>query len=79
MIENKIIGSCKPGFQKKMFQNLNKGELDIAVEIDLHGKTLIESENFLDIWIPKMQFENNLVGIIIHGKGYGSGTKGPKL
>ena len=79
MIENKIIGSCKPGFQKKRFQKLKKGELDIAFEIDLHGKTLIESENFLDIWIPKMQFENNLVGIIIHGKGYGSGTKGPKL
>ena len=62
-MENKIIGSCKPGFQKKRFQKLKKGELDIAFEIDLHGKTLIESENFLDIWIPKMQFDNNLVGI----------------
>ena len=79
MIENKVIECCKPGFQKKRFQKLKKGELDIAFEIDLHGKTLIESENFLDIWIPKMQFDNNLVGIIIHGKGYGSGIEGPKL
>ena len=79
MMENKIIGSCKPGFQKKKFQKLKKGELYIAFEIDLHGKTIMESENFLDIWIPKLQLENNLIGIIIHGKGYGSGPEGPKL
>ena len=38
-----------------------------------------EAENFLDIWLPKLQMEDNLVGIIIHGKGYGSGPNGPKL
>ena len=79
MIENNIIGICKPGFQKKRYQKLKKGELNIAFEIDLHGKNLIEAENFLDIWLPKLQMEDNLVGIIIHGKGYGSGLEGPKL
>ena len=44
-----------------------------------HGKNLIEAENFLDIWLPKLQMEDNLAGIIIHGKGYGSGIEGPKL
>ena len=73
MVENNIIGNCKPGFQRKRFQRLKKGELEIAFEIDLHGKNLIEAENFLDIWLPKLQMEGNLVGIIIHGKGYGSG------
>ena len=79
MIENNIIGICKPGFQKKRYQKLKKGELNIAFEIDLHGKNLIEAENFLDIWLPKLQMEDNLVGIIIHGKGYGSINKEPVL
>ena len=79
MIENNVLTNCKPGFQKKRFQKLKKGELNISFEIDLHGKNLIEAENFLDIWLPKLQMEDNLVGIIIHGKGYGSGPNGPKL
>ena len=79
MIKNDIIGNCKPGFQKKKFQKLKKGELNLGFEIDLHGKNLIEAENFLDIWLPKLQMEDNLAGIIIHGKGYGSGIEGPKL
>ena len=40
----------------------------MVFEIDLHGKNLIEAENFLDIWLPKLQMEDNLVGIIIHGR-----------
>jgi DNA-nicking Smr family endonuclease len=79
MIENNIIGRSKPGIQKKKFQKLKKGDIDIIFEIDLHGKTIIESENFLDIWLPRLQMENKLSGIIIHGKGYGSGAEGPKL
>jgi len=79
MIENNTIGYCKPGFQKKRFQKLKKGELEIAFEIDLHGKNLIEAEDFLDNYIPKLQITKNLVGIIIHGKGHGSGKDGPKL
>ena len=43
MIKNSTIGNCKPGFQKKRFQKLKKGELNIAFEIDLHGKNLIEA------------------------------------
>lgn len=79
MIKNNVIGNCKPGFQRKRFQKLKKGELNITFEIDLHGKKLIEAENFLDIWLPKLQMNGDLVGIIIHGKGYGSGPDGPKL
>jgi len=79
MIENNTIGYCKPGFQKKRFQKLKKGDLKIAFEIDLHGKNLTEAEDFLDDCIPKLQFNKSLVGIVIHGKGYGSGKEGPKL
>ena len=79
MIENNVIGNCKPGFQKKRFQKLKRGEVNIDFDIDLHGKSILEAENFLDIYIPKLQLDNRLVGIIIHGKGYGSGKEGPKL
>ena len=43
MIKNNVIGNCKPGFQRKRFQKLKKGELNITFEIDLHGKNLIEA------------------------------------
>ena len=79
MIENNIIANCKPGFQKKKFQKLKKGEIPITFQIDLHGKTLIEAENYLDVVLPKCQIDGDLVGIIIHGKGYNSGEGGPKL
>ena len=79
MIENNVIGNCKPGFQKKRFQKLKRGEIPITFQIDLHGYTLFEAENYLANVLPKCQLDGNLVGIIVHGKGYGSGDRGPKL
>ena len=79
MIENSVIGNCKPGFQKKRFQKLKRGEIPITFEIELHVHTVIEAENKLDNVLPKCQLNGDLVGLIIHGKGYGSGEGGPKL
>ena len=79
MIENNEIFNCKPGFQKKQFLKLKKGDLKISFDIDLHGKSLVEAEEFLNVMLPKLQLDGNLIGLIIHGKGYGSGKEGPKL
>ena len=38
-----------------------------------------KTKKLLDIWEPKLQIDGDVVGIIIHGKGYGSGPDGPKL
>lgn len=78
-MNDSIIGKSKPGLQKKKFQRLKRGDIPIEFEIDLHGKTLIESEEFLNLWLPKLRNEGKLTGIVIHGKGYHSDEKGPKL
>ena len=79
MIENKVIKNCKPGYQKKRFQKLKKGELHVEFEINLRLKTLSEAENLLNLHLPRMQMQGHLIGLIIHGKGYGSGPEGPKM
>ena len=79
MIDNSVIGNCKPGFQKKRFQKLKRGEIPITFKIELHHHTEIEAKNKLDNVLPKCQLDGDLVGLIIHGKGYGSGADGPKL
>ena len=79
MNDNDIITYCKPGLQKKRFQKLKNGALKIHFEIDLHGKTLAEANDFLDMHIPSLLEKNCNCGLIIHGKGYNSGPDGPKL
>ena len=79
MNDNDIITYCKPGLQKKRFQKLKNGALKIHFEIDLHGKTLAEANDFLDMHIPTLLEKNCNCGLIIHGKGYNSGPGGPKL
>ena len=71
--------------RKKSETQLKKLLENYDVELISFNKTIfskndsIEAENFLDIWLPKLQMDGDLVGIIIHGKGYGSGPDGPKL
>ena len=79
MNDNDIITYCKPGLQKKRFQKLKNGALKIHFEIDLHGKTLAEANDFLDMHIHSLLEKNFNCGLIIHGKGYNSGPDGPKL
>ena len=79
MIDNSVIGNCKPGFQKKRFQKLKRGEIPYTFKIELHHHTEIQAKNKLDDVLPQCQLDGDLVGLIIHGKGIGSGADGPKL
>ena len=73
------LSFCRSGIQKSIFKKLKKGQYSIDAELDLHGHTLPEAQAALTKFIQYSR-ENNIRCIrIIHGKGYGSSNKGPKL
>ena len=73
------LSFCRPGIQKNIFRKLKKGQYSIGAELDLHGITIAEAQPALTQFIQASREENIRCVRIIHGKGYGSSNKGPRL
>ena len=73
------ISFCRPGIQKNIFRKLKKGQFKIDAELDLHGMTIVQAQEALAQFIHNARITHNRCVRIIHGKGYGSSNKGPKL
>ena len=73
------LSFCRPGIQKKIFQKLKKGQFKIDAELDLHGMTVAQAQEALAQFIHNSRITHNRCVRIIHGKGYGSSNKGPRL
>jgi len=73
------LSFCRSGIQKTIFRKLKKGQFNIGAELDLHGMTIAQSQPALAEFIQTSREENIRCVRIIHGKGYGSSNKGPKL
>ena len=58
---------------------LTRGSYAIQAEIDLHGMTLAEAKPRLDKFVHRCAGNNKLCIRIVHGKGLGSGERGPVL
>jgi DNA-nicking Smr family endonuclease len=58
---------------------LTRGSYAIQAEIDLHGMTLAEAKPRLDKFVHRCASNNKLCIRIVHGKGLGSGERGPVL
>ncbi len=74
-----ILSFCRAGIQKNIFRKLKKGQFSVGAELDLHGMTIAEAQPVLSKFIQISREENIRCVRIIHGKGYGSSNKGPKL
>jgi len=58
---------------------LARGSYAIQAEIDLHGMTLAEAKPRLEKFVAGCARNNKLCIRIVHGKGLGSGERGPVL
>ncbi len=73
------LSFCRPGLQKRVFQDLRRGRLEIEMELDLHGLTVKHAKNALEQFIRDCHRTQVRSVRIIHGKGYGSEDRQPVL
>ncbi len=64
---------------RRTMRKLARGGYSVQAEIDLHGMTVAEAKQRLADFIEYSVISGNLCVRIVHGKGLGSGHRGPVL
>ena len=64
---------------KRTFRKLARGRFAVQAEIDLHGMTVAEAKPRLADFIEYSVSQRHLCVRVVHGKGLGSGHRGPVL
>ena len=64
---------------KRTLRKLQRGGYSVQAEIDLHGMTLAEAKPRLMDFIDYSASQGKYCVRIVHGKGHGSGDRGPVL
>lgn len=64
---------------RRTMRKLARGAYSVQAEIDLHGMTLAEAKPRLRDFIQYSAQQNRLCVRVVHGKGLGSGDRGPVL
>lgn len=69
----------RPSVGRRTMRKLARGRFSIQAEIDLHGMTVAEAKPRLADFIDDCAEHGQLCVRVVHGKGLGSGQKGPVL
>ena len=64
---------------RRTMRKLARGGYSVQAEIDLHGMTLDEAQPRLADFIKLSSMRGHLCVRVVHGKGLGSGARGPVL
>ena len=64
---------------RRTMRKLTRGGYSVQAEIDLHGMTLAEAKPRLRDFINYSADQGHLCVRVVHGKGLGSGDRGPVL
>jgi len=64
---------------KRTLRKLSRGGFSVQAEIDLHGMTVAEAKPRLTDFIDGCVRDGKLCVRVVHGKGLGSGRRGPVL
>ena len=64
---------------KRTMRKLSRGSFSVQAEIDLHGMTVAEAKPRLAEFIANCARDGKLCVRVVHGKGLGSGNRGPVL
>jgi DNA-nicking Smr family endonuclease len=64
---------------RRTMRKLSRGGFSVQAEIDLHGMTVAEARPRLREFIKYCAEQNRLCIRVVHGKGLGSGERGPVL
>ena len=70
---------ARPGVSRKVIRQLRRGKISVREEIDLHGLTSTEAHAELHDFIKEATAAGFGCVRVVHGKGRGSGAKGPVL
>ena len=73
------LGYRRDGTSEAVLRRLRRGEYAIRDEIDLHGMTQDEARSALGAFLAEAILHGHRCVRIIHGKGRGSGNRGPVL
>jgi DNA-nicking Smr family endonuclease len=69
----------RPSVSHRTMRKLSRGGYRVEAELDLHGMTVAEAELRLTEFIGRWLAEGRECVQVVHGKGLGSGTRGPVL
>lgn len=69
----------RPSVGRRTMRKLARGNFAIQAEIDLHGMTVAEAKPRLAAFIEDCASTGKLCVRVVHGKGLGSGRRGPVL
>jgi len=69
----------RPSVGKRTMRKLARGGYSVQGEIDLHGMTVAEAKPRLAEFIESCVRDGKLCVRVVHGKGRGSGSRGPVL
>ena len=74
-----ILRFHRPEVGRRTMRKLARGHFSIQAEIDLHGMTVAEAKPRLAEFITDCARDSRLCVRVVHGKGLGSGQRGPVL
>ena len=69
----------RPGVGRRTMRMLSRGRYSVQAEIDLHGMTVAEARPRLADFIDYSSKRGHRCVLVVHGKGRGSGARGPVL
>jgi DNA-nicking Smr family endonuclease len=69
----------RPSVGRRTMRKLARGSFSVQDEIDLHGMTVPEAKNALLDFVERCELRGYTCVCIVHGKGLGSGHRGPIL
>jgi len=69
----------RPSVGKRTMRKLARGSFSVQAEIDLRGMTVAEAKPRLSEFIESCARDGKLCVRVVHGKGLGSGNRGPVL
>jgi len=69
----------RPSVGRRTMRKLARGTYSVQGEIDLHGLTVPEAKQALREFVKESGFRGHTCIRVVHGKGLGSGNRGPIL
>ena len=69
----------RPSVGRRTMRKLARGNFSVQDEIDLHGMTVPEAKEALQEFIGECELGGYTCIRVVHGKGLGSGNRGPVL
>ncbi|UHD15309.1 Smr/MutS family protein [Thiocapsa bogorovii] len=70
---------ARPGVQRRLMSELQRGGIEVGLELDLHGLHAEQARTLLAEFIAECRRRHVRCALIVHGKGYRSAERQPVL